>query len=94
MAVAAAEENKELLKKLYNKLPPQGACILSGWIIDDSHLAPQISVLFCLEDICWNAPDVERSERVYTEWLKTAGFKEIECKTYLEPTKMLYGIKV
>lgn len=93
MAVADADENKILLKKLYEKLPANGACILSGWIMDDSRLAPELSVLFCLEDICWNAPDVERSEKVYIEWLKKAGFSRIECKTYLEPTKMLYGFK-
>lgn len=93
MAVADAEENKKLLRKIYEKLPVGGVCILSGWIIDDSHLAPQISVLFCLEDICWNAPDVERSEKVYAEWLREAGFENINCKAYLEPTKMLYGLK-
>lgn len=93
MAVADAAENKRLLKKLYKRLPADGACILSGWIINDSHLAPQIPILFCLEDICWNAPDVERSEQVYTEWLKEAGFSKIKCQTYLEPTKMLYGFK-
>lgn len=93
MSVADAGENKKLLKKIYKKLPSRGACILSGWIIDDSHLAPQISVLFCLEDICWNAPDVERDETVYTEWLTEAGFTKIRCETYLEPTKMLYGFK-
>lgn len=93
MSVADAATNKKLLKKLYKKLPDGGACILSGWIIDDSHLAPPISVLFCLEDICWNAPDVERSEKIYRKWLSDAKFKKIECKTYLEPTKILYGFK-
>jgi predicted O-methyltransferase YrrM len=94
MAVADSEENKALLAKIYEKLSAGGVCILSGWIIDNSHLAPQISVLFCLEDICWNAPDVERDERVYSEWLHEAGFQNIECKTYLEPTKMLCGFKI
>jgi cyclopropane fatty-acyl-phospholipid synthase-like methyltransferase len=93
MAVADAGENKKLLKRLHHQLPQNGVCILSGWIMDDSHLAPQLSVLFCLEDICWNAPDVERSEKVYTEWLTEAGFSEIKCETYLEPTKILYGVK-
>ncbi len=93
MSVAEAEANQKLLKKIYKKLPRQGVCILSGWIIDDSHLAPQTSILFCLEDICWNAPDVERSEKVYTGWMKKAGFSKIKCETYLEPTKILYGIK-
>ncbi len=93
MAVADAEANQKLLARIYKRLPPKGVCLLSGWIIDDTHLAPQASVLFCLEDICWNAPDVERDEKVYTSWLAKAGFEKIKCRTYLEPTKMLYGIK-
>lgn len=93
MSVSDAEENRKLLKKLYKKLPKGGVCLLSGWIIDDSKLSPLTSVLFCLEDICWNAPDVERSENVYKNWLKKAGFKQVECRTYLEPTKMMFGIK-
>jgi hypothetical protein len=65
-----------------------------NWIIDNTHLSPQISVLFCLEDICWNAPVVERSEKIYTHWLVQAGFENIKCETYFEPAKMLYGFKI
>jgi predicted O-methyltransferase YrrM len=92
-SVADAADNKKLLQRIFYKLPSGGLCILSGWIIDNSHLAPLISVLFCLEDICWNAPDVERDEEVYTRWLKEAGFEKIKCQTYFEPTKILYGFK-
>jgi SAM-dependent methyltransferase len=93
VAVADAKSNIKLLKQIYEKLPAGGVCILSGWIIDDSHLAPQTSVLFCLEDICWNAPDVERSFKIYKSWLKEAGFKNIKSQSYLEPTRMIYGYK-
>lgn len=93
MAVAEAEANLKLLKKLYEKLPAGGACLISGWILDDTKLAPHLSVLFCLEDVCWNAPDVERSEKIYSGWLEESGFINIECRTYLTPTKMLYGFK-
>jgi predicted O-methyltransferase YrrM len=93
MSIADAAENQKLLERLYDKLPSGGACILSGLIMDDSRLSPQTAVLFCLEDICWNAPDVERSEKVYAGWLNRAGFTGIKCETYLEPTKMLCGYK-
>jgi ubiquinone/menaquinone biosynthesis C-methylase UbiE len=93
MSVAEEKDNKKLLSDIFKKLPSGGACILSGLIMEDSRIAPQTAVLFCLEDICWNAPDVERSESVYIEWLREAGFQNIECRTYLEPTKMLYGFK-
>ncbi|MBS1797642.1 MAG: methyltransferase domain-containing protein [Acidobacteria bacterium] len=94
MAVADAPENQKLLAKIHDRLPDGGCCLLSGWIVDDDGLAPQLSVLFSLEDVCWNAPDVERSESVYRGWLEKAGFTGIECRTYLEPTKMMYGFRI
>ena len=94
MSVADVSENKKTLRRIYGKLPTGGACLLSGLIMDDSRLSPQTAVLFCLEDICRNAPDVERSEKVYTEWLRETGFENISCETYLEPTKVLRGFKV
>ncbi|MDQ3130215.1 MAG: acetylserotonin O-methyltransferase [Acidobacteriota bacterium] len=94
MSVADVSANKKILRRIFDKLPNGGACLLSGLIMDDSRLSPQTAVLFCLEDICWNAPDVERSEKVYTEWLREAGFENISCETYLEPTKLMRGFKV
>jgi 3-hydroxy-5-methyl-1-naphthoate 3-O-methyltransferase len=93
MSVAEVEENKKLLREIYEKLPVGGACLLSGLILDDSRLSPEKAVLFCLEDICWDAPDVERSEKVYAEWLEEAGFVDIESKNYLDATKLLCGFK-
>lgn len=93
LAVFDEEENKKLFKRIYDKLPTGGACLISGWILDENHLAPDISVLFCLEDICWNAPDVERDFNIYKNWLEQAGFRNVEVKTYLEPTKLISAVK-
>lgn len=93
LAVFDADTNKELFKRIYDKLPPQGACLVSGWILDESRTSPDISVLFCLEDICWNAPDVERGFSTYRDWLRDAGFRDIKVKTYYEPTKLISAVK-
>lgn len=93
MAVFDAEMNKNLFRRIYEKLPPGGACLISGWILDENRLSPEISVLFCLEDICWNAPDVERNFGVYKDWLEEAGFHDVEIKTYFEPTKLISAVK-
>lgn len=93
LSVFDAETNKKLFSRIYKKLPEDGVCLISGWILDKNRLSPEISVLFCLEDICWNSSDVERNFEVYESWLKAAGFKRIEYKTYLEPTRMICAYK-
>ena len=93
VSVFDVKTNKKLLSDIYKKLPDKGVCIVSGWILDESRLSPEVSVLFCLEDICWNSPDVERNFDVYRSWLEEAGFGKIEYKTYLEPTRMICAYK-
>jgi predicted O-methyltransferase YrrM len=93
LSVFDAETNKKLFSRIYKNLPKNGVCIISGWILDRDRLSPEISILFCLEDICWNSSDVERSFEVYQSWLKEAGFKKIQFKTYLEPTRMICAYK-
>jgi 3-hydroxy-5-methyl-1-naphthoate 3-O-methyltransferase len=93
LAVFDAETNKELFGKIYEKLPAGGAALVSGWILDEDRTSPEVAVLFCLEDICWNAPDVERTFTTYREWLESANFEEITIKTYFEPTKLISAFK-
>ncbi|GAC1404577.1 MAG: class I SAM-dependent methyltransferase [Pyrinomonadaceae bacterium] len=89
LSVADEKENRSLLKKIHARLPANGAVILSGWILDDAHTSPLIPVLFCLEDINWQSPDVERSATTYEKWLRDAGFVDIERAMYCPPTSMI-----
>ncbi|MDQ3179222.1 MAG: acetylserotonin O-methyltransferase [Acidobacteriota bacterium] len=93
VSVFDAETNKKLFSDIYKKLPENGVCIISGWIMDENRLSPEVSVLFCLEDICWQSPDVEKNFSVYKSWLEEVGFKKIEYKVYLEPTRMICAFK-
>ncbi len=93
LSADSEETNRELLHKLYELLPEGGACILSGWILDDNRTGPLIPVLFCMEDIIWQAPDVERSAATYLKWLNEAGFVEIKREMYSPPTSMIVGWK-
>ncbi len=93
LSVASEETNRELLRNIYERLPEGGAVIISGWILDDARTSPLLPVLFCLEDINWQAPDVERSASTYARWLAEAGFVKIEHKRYYPPTSMIIGRK-
>jgi SAM-dependent methyltransferase len=94
LSVASPETNRKLFKRIYERLPDGGAIILSGYVLDDGRTSPLIPVLFCLQDINWQAPDVERDVKTYRGWLEDAGFVEIEQQTYCPPTSMLTGRKL
>jgi hypothetical protein len=93
LSVASEETNRRLFKRIYERLPAGGAIILSGYVLDDGRTGPLIPVLFCLQDINWQAPDVERDVSTYRGWLEDAGFVEIEHQRYCPPTSMLTGRK-
>jgi 3-hydroxy-5-methyl-1-naphthoate 3-O-methyltransferase len=93
LSVASEETNRTLFQKLYDRLPVGGAIVLSGWILDDNRTSPLLAVLFCLEDINWGAPDVERTATTYESWLREAGFVDVTRANYYEPTSMIVGRK-
>lgn len=93
LSVASEETNRKLFKRIYERLPDGGAIILSGYILDDGRTSPLIPVLFCLQDINWQAPDVERDVKTYRSWLEEAGFVEIEHQAYCPPTSLMAGRK-
>lgn len=93
LSVSSAKTNKQLLRRIYERLPSNGACILSGWILDDTRTSPLMPILFCMEDINWQVPDVERTESQYKSWLQEAGFVNIERKMYFAQTSFMVGYK-
>lgn len=93
LSVASEETNRRLFKRIYDRLPVGGAIILSGYVLDEGRTSPPLAALFCLQDINWQAPDVERDAATYGRWLADAGFVEIEHQSYCPPTSMVVGRK-
>jgi 3-hydroxy-5-methyl-1-naphthoate 3-O-methyltransferase len=93
LSVASEDTNRWLLRRIYELLPTGGVCIISGWILDDTRTSPLVPVLFCLEDINREAPDVERTESTYRSWMEEEGFIEIRRSLYCPPTSLMTGKK-
>jgi len=93
LSVSSEATNRALLARIFEALPPGGAVILSGWILDEGRTSPTLPVLFCLKDIVWDAPDVERTVAQYTRWLVDAGFEDVRHERYCPPTSMVVGRK-
>jgi 3-hydroxy-5-methyl-1-naphthoate 3-O-methyltransferase len=93
LSVSSEETNRRVLATVFERLPEGGAVVLSGWVLDESREGPLVPVLFCLEDIIWQAPDVERSAPTYERWLAEAGFTAIETVAFSPPWTMIVGRK-
>ncbi len=93
LSVASEETNRKLFRRIYERLPDGGAIIISGYILDDNREGSWIPSLFCLQDINWQAPDVERDAATYRSWLEAAGFVEIVHQSFCPPTSLLAGRK-
>lgn len=93
VSVASEETSRKFFKQIYDALPTGGVCLISGWILEDSRTEPEAAVLFCLEDIINQVPDVERTASTYRKWLAEAGFKNISREIYLSPYSYLAAIK-
>ena len=93
LSVSSEETNRDLLGRIHAALPEGGAVLLSGWVLDDARTSPLVPVLFCLEDIIWQAPDVERSAATYARWLEAAGFTSVECVPFCPPWSTIVGRK-
>jgi 3-hydroxy-5-methyl-1-naphthoate 3-O-methyltransferase len=93
LSVSSEETNRRLLARVYERLPDGGAVVVSGWVLDEGRVSPIVPVLFCLEDVIWQAPDVERAAPTYERWLSEAGFVDVETSAYCAPWTMIVGRK-
>jgi hypothetical protein len=93
LSVSSEETNRQLLARIHERLPEGGAVVVSGWILDEDRVSPLVPVLFCLEDVIWQAPDVERAAPTYERWLVEAGFRDVETRAYCAPWTMIVGRK-
>ena len=93
MSMLSVETSVALLGRIGDRLPPGGAIVLSGSMLDEREAGPLVSMLFCLEDIALGAPDVERSAASYAGWLARAGFERIEHQVYFDSMCAVVGRK-
>jgi SAM-dependent methyltransferase len=93
LSMLSVETSQALLRRVHATLPRAGMIVLSGAMLDDDETGPLDTLLFCLEDIALNTPDVERSAATYADWLARAGFEEIERRTYMDSMCAVVGRK-
>ena len=93
LSMMGEDDARALMARVFDRLEPGGALLVCGWMLDSRRRRPLLGVLFCLNDIAWQAPDVERSAVTYARWLRHAGFKVNERRPVTPPWSLLVARK-
>lgn len=85
LSMLTPAEERAVIARAREALAPGGRLVLCGWMLDARRRRPLLGVLFCLNDIAWRTPDVERSAGTYARWLRDAGFDALERRRLTPP---------
>jgi len=69
------EENKNLLKKVYDYLPENGMVIINEFLLNEEKTGPLFSALFALNMLIASKKGNTYTEEEIKSWLKDAGFE-------------------
>lgn len=86
-------DNREFVRRVCDSLKPGGTIIIRDFIVEKHRTAPRMAVVFALNMLVNTASGSTYSEGEYRDWLKAAGYSEIEIKPLPGPTKPVIGRK-
>ncbi|MBZ5569769.1 MAG: methyltransferase domain-containing protein [Acidobacteriia bacterium] len=87
------EENRELLRRIYQALAPNGRVVVQDFILDADKTSPKFAALFSLNMLVGTKAGASYSEPEYTDWMRTAGFREIKRVRMPGPSGLMIGTK-
>lgn len=86
-------ENQDLLARGFAAAASGGRLVVQDFILDTSKTAPKAGALFALNMLVGTRAGSAYSEVEYRDWLRAAGFSEIECVRLPGPTGLMIGRK-
>jgi cyclopropane fatty-acyl-phospholipid synthase-like methyltransferase len=87
------EENRDLLRRIYETLAPNGRLVLQDFILEPDKTAPDFAVLFSLNMLVNTQGGASYSEPEYDLWLRNAGFRESKRVRLPGPANLMIAIK-
>lgn len=85
------DENRDLLKRCYQALAPQGRVVIQDFILDADKTSPKTGALFALNMLVVTRDGNSYSEDEYAAWLREAGFEDIRHLRLPGPTGLMVG---
>ncbi|HSL20269.1 MAG TPA: methyltransferase [Vicinamibacterales bacterium] len=87
------DENRDLLRRCFDATAPGGRVIVQDFILEPSKTAPRSAALFALNMLVATQSGSTYSEAEYADWLRGAGFADVEQVRLPGPTGLMIGLK-
>lgn len=87
------DENRELLRRIYNALAPQGQIIVQDFILEPGKTAPRFAALFSLNMLVGTRGGSSYSEPEFACWLRNAGFSDVRRVRLPGPAGLMIGVR-
>jgi len=89
----SVEENKTLLKKVYNYLPENGVVIINEFLLNKNKTGPLFPALFALNMLNGSEKGNAYTEKEIKDWLEEIGFKHLETIKLTGPISSIIAKK-
>ncbi len=87
------EENRQLFRRAYDTLAPEGRLVVADFILEADKTAPRFGALFALNMLVNTRAGASYSEPEYETWLKEAGFAEAKRVRIPGPVNLMIATK-
>ena len=85
------EENRDLLRRSFHALAPQGRVVVHDFILEEDKTSPKMAALFSLNMLVGTEQGASYSESEYAAWLREAGFQEVTRIHLPGPSGLMVG---
>lgn len=87
------DENRKLLRRVYNALAPKGRVVVQDFILEPSKTAPRFATLFSLNMLVGTQAGSSYSEPEFTSWLQAAGFSDVHRLRVPGPAGLMVAVR-
>jgi 3-hydroxy-5-methyl-1-naphthoate 3-O-methyltransferase len=87
------EENQQLFGRACRALAPKGRLVIQDFILEADKTSPRFAALFSLNMLVGTRAGSDYSEPEYTDWLRRAGFAEVQRIRLPGPSGLMVGVR-
>ena len=88
------EENRDLIRRCFAALAPQGRIVVQDFILEPDKTAPKLAALFSLNMLVGTRAGSSYSEGDYAAWLRDAGFGDVRHIRLPGPSGLMVGTRL